>query len=53
MRADLLVLSAATLAYGGCKWKLCDMGVASALFIVAAYDYNTIILKLRCMPLLG
>ena len=33
--AGLLVLSAAALAYGGCKWKLCEVGVASALFIGA------------------
>jgi hypothetical protein len=40
----LLVLSATTLAYtGGCKWKLCEVGVASALFIRAAYDYNSVI----------
>jgi hypothetical protein len=40
----LLVLSAATLAYtGGCKWNLCEVGVASALFIRAAYDYNSVI----------
>ena len=43
-QVGLLVLSAATLAYlGGCKWKLCEVGVASALFIGAAYDYNSII----------
>jgi len=35
-QAGLLVLSVATLAYtGGCKWKLCEVGVASALFIGA------------------
>ena len=33
--AGLLMLSAVSLAYGGCKWKLCEVGVASALFIEA------------------
>jgi hypothetical protein len=33
--AGLLMLSAIALDYGGCKWKLCKVGVASALFIGA------------------
>ena len=44
MWAGLLVLFAATLAYmGGCKCNLCEVGVASALFIRAAYDYNSVV----------
>jgi hypothetical protein len=50
----LLVLSATTLAYtGGCKWKLCEVGVASALFIGAAYDYNFVISNSTPCPFLG
>jgi hypothetical protein len=37
----------------GCKWKLCDMGVASTLFIGAAYDYNTIVSNSVACPFLG
>ena len=54
MWVGLLVLSAATLAYtGGCKWKLCEVGVASALFIGAAYDYNSVISNSTPCPFLG
>jgi hypothetical protein len=49
-----LMLFAATLAYmGGCKWKLCDVGVTSALFIGAAYDYNSVISNSAPCPFLG
>ena len=34
-RVGPLVLSVVALAYGGCKWKLCEVGVALALFIGA------------------
>jgi hypothetical protein len=34
-RVGLLVLFAAALDYGGYKWKPCEVGVASALFIGA------------------
>jgi hypothetical protein len=49
----LLVLSAATLAYGRCKWKLCEVGVMLALFIGAAYDYNTVVSNSAACPFLG
>ena len=50
----LLVLFAATLAYmGGCKWKLCEVGVVLALFIGAAYDYNSVISNSTPCPFLG
>ena len=53
-RVGVLVLSAATLAYtGGCKWKLCEVGVSSALFIGAAYDYNSIVSNSAPCPFLG
>jgi hypothetical protein len=53
-RADLLMLSVATLAYtGGWKWKLCEVSVASALFIEAAYDYNSVISNSMSCPFLG
>ena len=51
--AGLLVLSAAALAYGGCKWKLCEVGVASTLFIGAAYDYNSVVSNSAPCPFLG
>ena len=41
------------LPMGGCKWKLCKVGVASALFIRAAYDYNTIVSNSTACPFLG
>jgi hypothetical protein len=54
MWAGLLVLFTATLAYtGGCKWKLCEVGVASAPFIKAAYDYNSVISISAPCPFLG
>jgi hypothetical protein len=45
--------STATLAYGRCKWKLCEVGVASALFIRAAYEYNTVVSNSATCPFLG
>jgi hypothetical protein len=53
MWAGLLMLSATTLAYEGCKWKLCEVGVMSALFIEATYDYNSIISISTPCPFLG
>ena len=47
------MLSVAALAYGGCKWKLYEAGVASALFIGAAYDYNSIISNPAPCPFIG
>ena len=53
-RAGLLMLSVATLAYmGGCKWKLCEVGVVLALFIGAAYDFNSVISNSTPCPFLG
>jgi hypothetical protein len=49
----LLVLSVATLTYGRCKWKLCEVGVMLALFIRAAYDYNTVVSNSAACPFLG
>ena len=49
----LLVLSAATLAYtGGCKWKICEVGVMLALFIRTAYDYNSVVSNSAPCPFL-
>ena len=38
---------------GGCKWKLCEVGVMSALFIGAAYNYNTVVSNSAACPFLG
>ena len=54
MQVGHLVLSATTLAYmGACKWKLCKVGVTSALFIGAAYDYNFVVSNSTPCPFLG
>ena len=41
------------LPMGGCKWKFCEVGVTSALFIGAAYDYNSVVLNSTACSSLG
>jgi len=41
------------LPIGGCKWKHCEVGVTSALFIEAAYDYNFVVSNSAACPFLG
>ena len=37
----------------GCKWMLCEVGAALALFIEVAYDYNSVISNSAACPFLG
>jgi len=39
--------------HGGSKCKLCEVGVALALFIGATYDYNSVISNSTPCPFLG
>jgi hypothetical protein len=39
--------------HGGCKWKLGEVGVALALSIGAAYDYNSVVSNSAPCPFLG